>query len=47
MLKRNSMRKFWKKKKHVRETTKKKKSRKTILGEIAGEKNTWEENLRK
>jgi hypothetical protein len=39
------MRKFWKKRKQVRETIKKRE--KKILGEIVGEKKTWEEKLGK
>ena len=40
------MRKFWKKRKQVRETIKKK-GEKKILEEIVGEKKTWKENLGK
>jgi hypothetical protein len=36
-----------KKEKKTRERNNKKKRRKKILGEITGEKKTWEENLRK
>ena len=45
MWKRNSRRKFWKKRKQVRNN--KKKCGKKILGEIVGEKKMWEENLEK